>query len=146
MHRKQLAVTGVLTVAASGLVAIGLALSSGQGTEPNPDTTPAGQVEEIAESTTPTTSTTTTPTQVPQDDATPADNGPVNTPANEPAEQAPPPGVPYDSDGGTVVPNPPDLGPGELAPRPPTQNPPGPPQPPVEPPIIPGEQPTPSGD
>jgi hypothetical protein len=46
--------------------------------------------------------------------------------------------VPYDSDGATVMPNPPNMAPGEVAPRPPSQVPVEPPAPPVEPPVPPG--------
>lgn len=131
MQRKQLAVTGVFTAAAAALVAVGIALSGSQPTE-QPDTTPAGQVDDLPDSTAPSTSSaSTTAPATPSTESVPqnapvADDEPVNAPA--PQEDVPPPGVPYDSDGGVVVPNPPDLGPGEVAPLPPTQTGPPPPE------------------
>lgn len=125
-----------LAVAIGGMfAAASVALSSSEPTVER-HTTPAGQVEEIVES--PTT-TTDAPAQVPQDDPVSVDNGPMNTPAEEPANEVPAPGVPYDSDGGAVVPNPQDMAPGEVAPAPPIQD----PQPvepgPAEQPVIPAD-------
>lgn len=92
MERKNLAVTGVFTLAAAGLVAVGIAMSSGSPVE-QPDTVPAGQVEQVDETSVPSS---TVPTVPPVADAPEAvipgpaddgDTGPVNTPV--PADQLP---------------------------------------------------------
>jgi hypothetical protein len=138
MRRTNLAVTGVLTLAAGALVAVGVALS-GEAPAEQPDTRPAGQVVADEPVTTTTVPDTTPAAPLPQDGPAPADDGPVNAPnpADAPADvpaDVPPAGVPYDSDGANVVPNPTDLGPGEVAPLPPTEA--GPqPEPPIEIPV-----------
>lgn len=144
MELKRLAMPGVLTALATGVVAIGLAMS-GPGPEPDQtNTTPAGQVADLPSGSSSTSPDAPTSTTVSQDAPQVSDDGPVNTPADVPVDEVPPPGVPYDSDGGTVVPNPPDLGPGELAPRPPTQDPVEPAPAPVDPPVPPSDDTVPS--
>jgi hypothetical protein len=143
-HKRQFAVAGVFTAAATVVVGVVIALG-GQPAE-QPSTRPAGQVEFEApatstESRVPTTSDSPAPASPETPDV--ADDVPVNQPA-EPAQDAPAPGVPYDSDGATVAPNPTNMAPGELAPRPPTQNPVEPAPAPVEPPVIPGQENTPA--
>lgn len=138
-HKRQFAIGGVFAAAATAVVGVALAIG-GQPVE-QPPTRPVGQVEREVSTSTESSATTTSDAPVvplPQDAPPVADDAPVNEPV-APAEDIPAPGVPYDSDGATVYPNPPNMAPGELAPRPPTQNPPGPPEPPMQEPVVPGD-------
>lgn len=135
MNRTRIATAGGLILAAAAVVAVAL-LIPGREPADTPNSRPAGQVEQVEESTTSNpTIEPVSPVNVPVGNPPPADGD--TGAVNPPAEQVPPPGVPYDSDGATVAPNPPNMGPGELAPRPPTQNPPEPAPEPVDPPVIP---------
>lgn len=98
MDRKRLAATGVFTIAAAGLVAVGIAVSNGAPGD-QPDTQPAGQVEQVEAPVPPSSTTTTAPPAAPVD--TPADSAPAPAeggdtgvmnqpaPADEPPDIAP---------------------------------------------------------
>jgi len=132
MNRKPLAVTGVFTLAAGALVAVGIAIGGQPAVEP-PDTRPAGQ---LIDDTGP--STTSAPEQT-----VPAPAG--NTPAEQQPEVVVPPAAP--SDNGDVNQPPPAM-PADQAPNTAPNNPAPVEQPaapaPVEQPLPPGPRPAPT--
>ncbi len=137
--QSKLAIGGVFAATAAAVV--GLAIAFGGNAPQDQPIQPAGDVVQVQSTTTtgsaPTTvaaieaPSTTTAIQAAPVQPKPAPKGQTGgVQNNEPATTPPPPGVPYDSDGHEVIPNPPGMGPGEVAPKPPAPEP-TPPAPPI---------------
>lgn len=129
--KRNIAISGIVGIAAVAVTGLAL-MFGGSSVSEQPDTTPAGQVEE-QEPVAPSVPTSAEPPVSTSDPAAPQGDTAVVTTPDVPA---PPPGVPYDSDGDQVYPNPPNMAPGEVAPLPPAPEPTREPQQ-TEQPIIP---------